>query len=118
MKYKYTKHGDELRFNYCPICDKIKENPDFAINVAEGVYFCFSNNQGGRVEDLAKYSFDIGEIPELRKFIKKSYTRKSYGDNKASSRDRENERKITVNNREEKEKIGNRVAKIEKIKKI
>ena len=104
MKYKYTKYGDELRFNYCPICDKVKENPDFAINVAEGVYFCFSNNQGGRVEDLAKYDFDIGEIPELRKFIKKSYIRKSYGDNKASSRDRENERKTTINNREEKEK--------------
>lgn len=104
MKYKYTKHGDELRFNYCPICDKVKENPDFAINVAEGVYFCFSNNQGGRVEDLAKYDFDIGEITELRKFIKKSYIRKSYGDNKASSRDRENERKTTINNREEKEK--------------
>ena len=84
MKYKYTKHGDELRFNYCPICDKVKENPDFAINVAEGVYFCFSNNQGGRVEDLAKYSFDIGKIPELRKFIKKSYIRKSYGDSKES----------------------------------
>ena len=84
MKYKYTKHGDELRFNYCPICDKVKENPDFAINVAEGVYFCFSNNQGGRVEDLAKYSFDIGEIPELRKFIKKSYIRKSYGESKES----------------------------------
>lgn len=104
MKYKYTKHGDELRFNYCPICDKVKENPDFAINVAKGVYFYFSNNQGGRVEDLAKYDFDIGEIPELRKFIKKSYIRKSYGDNKASSRDRENERKTTINNREEKEK--------------
>lgn len=104
MKYKYTKYGDELRFNYCPICDKVKENPDFAINVAEGVYFCFSNNQGGRVEDLTKYDFDIGEIPELRKFIKKSYIRKSYGDNKASSRDRENERKTTINNREEKEK--------------
>lgn len=104
MEYKYTKHGDELRFNYCPICDKVKENPDFAINTAEGVYFCFSNNQGGRVEDLAKYDFDIGEIPELRKFIKKSYIRKSYGDNKASSRDRENERKTTINNREEKEK--------------
>ena len=42
MKYKYTKHGDELRFNYCPICDKVKENPDFAINTAEGVYFCLS----------------------------------------------------------------------------
>ena len=84
MKYKYTKYGDELRFNYCPICDKVKENPDFAINVAEGVYFCFSNNQGGRVEDLAKYDFDIGEIPELRKFIKKSYIRKSYGESKES----------------------------------
>ena len=84
MKYKYTKHGDELRFNYCPICDKVKENPDFAINTEEGVYFCFSNNQGGRVEDLTKYDFDIGKIPELRKFIKKSYIRKSYGESKES----------------------------------
>lgn len=108
MKYKYTKSGDELRFNYCPICHKEKDNPDFAINVAEGIYFCFSNNQGGRVEDLAKYGFDIGEIPELRGFYrennkglsrgtgenKKSYIRKNYGDSKECGR------KTTINSRE------------------
>ena len=68
MKYSYTRQGNQLRFKYCPICDKVKENPDFTINIAEGVYFCFSNNIGGRVEDLSKYDFDIGEIPELRGF--------------------------------------------------
>ena len=70
MKYSYTRQGNQLRFKYCPICNKIKENPDFTINIAEGVYFCFSNNIGGRIEELSKYGFDIGEIPELRGFYR------------------------------------------------
>ena len=70
MKYSYIRQGNQLRFKYCPICNKIKENPDFTINIAEGVYFCFSNNIGGRVEDLSKYGFDIREIPELRGFYR------------------------------------------------
>lgn len=70
MKYSYTRQGNQLRFKYCPICDKVKENPDFTINIAEGIYFCFSNNIGGRVEDLSKYGFDIREIPELRGFYR------------------------------------------------
>lgn len=70
MKYSYIRQGNQLRFKYCPICNKIKENPDFTINIAEGIYFCFSNNIGGRVEDLSKYGFDIGEIPELRGFYR------------------------------------------------
>ena len=70
MNYNYTRQGNQLRFKYCPICGKVKENPDFTINIAEGVYFCFSNNIGGRVEDLSKYDFDIGEIPELRGFYR------------------------------------------------
>ena len=53
MKYSYIRQGNQLRFKYCPICNKIKENPDFTINIAEGIYFCFSNNIGGRVEDLS-----------------------------------------------------------------
>ena len=68
MKYSYIRQGNQLRFKYCPICNKVKENPDFTINIAEGIYFCFSNNIGGRIEDLSKYGFDIGEIPELRGF--------------------------------------------------
>ena len=70
MKYSYIRQGNQLRFKYCPICNKVKENPDFTINIAEGIYFCFSNNIGGRVEDLSKYGFDIGEIPELRRFYR------------------------------------------------
>ena len=70
MNYNYTRQGNQLRFKYCPICGKVKENPDFTINIAEGVYFCFSNNIGGRIEELSKYGFDIGEIPELRGFYR------------------------------------------------
>ena len=89
MKYSYTRQGNQLRFKYCPICNKIKENPDFTINIAEGVYFCFSNNIGGRVEDLSKYDFDIEEIPELRGFSKgETKNNESLrGDNPLNSKD-------------------------------
>ena len=89
MKYSYTRQGNQLRFKYCPICNKIKENPDFTINIAEGVYFCFSNNIGGRVEDLSKYGFDIGEIPELRGFyrVETKNNGSLRGDNPLNSKD-------------------------------
>ena len=89
MKYSYTRQGNQLRFKYCPICNKVKENPDFTINIAEGVYFCFSNNIGGRVEDLSKYDFDIEEIPELRGFSKgETKNNESLrGDNPLNSKD-------------------------------
>ncbi|MCF2612441.1 toprim domain-containing protein [Fusobacterium perfoetens] len=89
MNYNYTRQGNQLRFKYCPICDKVKENPDFTINIAEGVYFCFSNNIGGRVEDLSKYGFDIGEIPELRRFyrVETKNNGSLRGDNPLNSKD-------------------------------
>ena len=98
MKYSYTKQGNQLRFKYCPICDKIKENPDFTINIAEGVYFCFSNNIGGRIENLSKYGFDIGEIPELRGFSKGNKNYESLrGDNPLNSQNKSLIRKNGVN---------------------
>lgn len=89
MNYNYTRQGNQLRFKYCPICDKVKENPDFTINIAEGVYFCFSNNIGGRIEDLSKYGFDIGEIPELRGFyrVETKNNGSLRGDNPLNSKD-------------------------------
>lgn len=89
MNYNYTRQGNQLRFKYCPICGKVKENPDFTINIAEGVYFCFSNNIGGRVEDLSKYGFDIGEIPELRGFSRRETKNNGSlrGDNPLNSKD-------------------------------
>ena len=89
MKYSYIRQGNQLRFKYCPICNKIKENPDFTINIAEGIYFCFSNNIGGRVEDLSKYGFDIGEIPELRRFyrVETKNNGSLRGDNPLNSKD-------------------------------
>ena len=89
MNYNYTRQGNQLRFKYCPICNKIKENPDFTINIAEGIYFCFSNNIGGRVEDLSKYGFDIEEIPELRGFyrVETKNNESLRGDNPLNSKD-------------------------------
>lgn len=89
MKYSYIRQGNQLRFKYCPICNKVKENPDFTINIAEGIYFCFSNNIGGRVEDLSKYGFDIGEIPELRRFyrVETKNNGSLRGDNPLNSKD-------------------------------
>ena len=89
MKYSYTRQGNQLRFKYCPICDKVKENPDFTINIAEGIYFCFSNNIGGRIEELSKYGFDIGEIPELRGFyrVETKNNGSLRGDNPLNSKD-------------------------------
>ena len=89
MKYSYIRQGNQLRFKYCPICNKVKENPDFTINIAEGIYFCFSNNIGGRVEDLSKYGFDIREIPELRGFYRgETKNNESLrGDNPLNSKD-------------------------------
>ena len=89
MKYSYTRQRNQLRFKYCPICGKVKENPDFTINIAEGIYFCFSNNIGGRVEDLSKYGFDIGEIPELRGFyrVETKNNGSLRGDNPLNSKD-------------------------------
>ena len=89
MNYNYTRQGNQLRFKYCPICNKIKENPDFTINIAEGVYFCFSNNIGERIEELSKYGFDIGEIPELRGFyrVETKNNGSLRGDNPLNSKD-------------------------------
>ena len=30
---KFKQYGDELRFVYCPICGREKDNPDFAVNI-------------------------------------------------------------------------------------
>ena len=60
-KYKYKRYGDELRFNYCPICKKERAgNPDFTINILKGVYFCHSTGESGTLEQLKKdYDFDF-----------------------------------------------------------
>ena len=33
---KFKRYGNEIRFNYCPICGKEKDNPDFSVNLETG----------------------------------------------------------------------------------
>ena len=66
IKYKFKQYGNELRFNYCPICGKEKENPDFTINIKTQKYFCHTTGQGGTLEQLEKdYNFDLNNIEEI-----------------------------------------------------
>ena len=65
-RYKYRQYGNELRFNYCPICGKEKENPDFTINIKTQKYYCFATGKGGTLEQLKKeYNFDITNIEKI-----------------------------------------------------
>ena len=70
-KYKYKRYGDELRFNYCPICKKERAgNPDFTINILKGVYFCHSTGESGTLEQLKKdydFDFNLRDIPTQKK---------------------------------------------------
>ena len=72
-KYKFKRYGDELRFNYCPICKKERAgNPDFTINILKGVYFCHSTGESGTLEQLKKdydfdFNFNLRDIPTQEK---------------------------------------------------
>ena len=45
--YSYKQYGDELRFDFCPICNKEKkENPCFSVNIKTGNYICHTTGKG------------------------------------------------------------------------
>ncbi len=69
---KYKQYGDELRFNYCPICNKEKDNPDFSVNIATGEYYCHTTGQGGNISELENFDFDLKNIKPAKKEPKKS----------------------------------------------
>lgn len=48
----YKIYNDEIRFTFCPICGRNKENSDFSVNYKTGQYFCHSSGQGGLIKDL------------------------------------------------------------------
>lgn len=55
----YKQYGDELRFNYCPICKREKDNPDFTVNVTTGQYYCHSTGQGGNISEIKDFDTDL-----------------------------------------------------------
>ena len=55
----YKQYGDELRFNYCPICKREKDNPDFTVNITTGQYYCHSTGQGGNISEIEDFDMDL-----------------------------------------------------------
>lgn len=64
---KYKQYGDELRFNYCPICNKEKDNPDFSVKISTGEYYCHTTGQGGNISELENFDFDLKNIKPVKK---------------------------------------------------
>lgn len=58
----FKQNGKELRFKYCPICKKEKDNPCFSVNIENGNYYCFSTGQGGNVKEIKDFDFDLKNI--------------------------------------------------------
>lgn len=58
----FRQNGKELRFKYCPICKKEKDNPCFSVNIENGNYYCFSTGQGGNIKEIKDFDFDLGNI--------------------------------------------------------
>ena len=72
--YNYKQYGDELRFEFCPICNEVKTNPDFTVNIKTGEYYCHSSGKGGNIKDLDNFDFDLNNITPNEKSEKKKKT--------------------------------------------
>lgn len=60
---KYKIYGNEIRFKFCPICGKEKNNPDFSVNYQTGQYYCQTTGQGGLIDSL-EFSKEVSEVCE------------------------------------------------------
>lgn len=71
-KYSFKQYGDELRFDFCPICNEIKKNPDFSVKIETGEYYCHTTGKGGNIKDLDNFDFDLKNFkpsPKAKKNI-------------------------------------------------
>lgn len=65
---KYKRYGNELRFDYCPICKKeSSDNPHFSINLETKQYYCHSTGRGGSIEELEDFDVDLENISIKKK---------------------------------------------------
>ena len=64
---RFKQYGNELRFNYCPICNKEKENPDFSVNIDTGQYYCHTTGTGGNIRDLKDFDMSILKNADTQK---------------------------------------------------
>lgn len=73
---KFKQYGDELRFVYCPICGREKDNPDFAVNIKTGQYYCHSTGKGGNIKEIEDFDINllnIKDVPMSKKRNQKFY---------------------------------------------
>ncbi len=72
---RIKNYGDEIRLDYCPVCQKEKkDNPCFSVNAKTGLYMCHSSNKSGH----------ISEFPDLKKELNINFE-----DNKAIKKEKE-----------------------------
>lgn len=57
--YKFKDYGDQLRFDYCPICKSEGDNPDFTLNRKTGDFYCHREGKGGKLYQLKEYDEDF-----------------------------------------------------------
>ena len=75
---KFKRYGNEIRFNYCPICGKEKDNPDFSVNLETGQYYCHSTGQGGSIKEIE--GFDLKMLNTLKPVKVKNKETKNFND--------------------------------------
>lgn len=57
--YKFKEYGDQLRFDYCPVCKSEGDNPDFTLNKKTGDFYCHREGKGGKFHQLREYDEDF-----------------------------------------------------------
>lgn len=75
---KFKRYGNEIRFNYCPICGKEKDNPDFSVNLETGQYYCFTTGTGGSIKEIE--GFDLKMLNTLKPIKVKNKEKKDFND--------------------------------------
>lgn len=66
MGIKY--YGDEARLDYCPVCQKTKDNPCFSVNIKSGMYMCHATGESGHID----------KFPEIKKELEIESTDSNY----------------------------------------
>lgn len=67
MKKEYTfkVYGNQLRFDYCPICKREGKNPDFSFNKEIKQFYCHREGRYGDLLDLKKHDRDFYNFLKL-----------------------------------------------------
>lgn len=68
------QYGEEVRLEFCPVCNKKKKNPCFSVNTSTKKYYCHATGQGGSIFEFKEIAEELGlkqEQEEERDFFDK-----------------------------------------------